>query len=330
MNDSQSLHDGAIVIDGLVISRWSREVFEAMRRGGLTAANCTCSVWEGLRGTMENLAAWRGWFREYDDLITQVHSADDVERAKREGRVGIILGWQNTSALEDRVEFVELFAALGVRVMQLTYNTQNLVGSGCWESRDGGLSDFGRDVIDEMNRAGVLVDLSHVGTKTTDDAIRHSARPVAFTHCCPAALLDHPRNKSDEEMRFIAERGGFVGVATYTPFLPWQDESTVDRCVEVFEHVIDVVGEDHVGLGTDFTEGQDVAFFDWLRRDKGSGRVLVPGEVRVPPGPKGLETLADYPNLTAAMLRRGWSPRRVEKIMGGNWLRLFREVWPGS
>ena len=330
MNEGRSPQDGAVVIDGLVISRWSRGVFEAMHRGGLTAANCTCSVWEGFRGTMENIAKWRRWFREHDDIITQVHGAHDIDRAGREGRVGIILGWQNTSALEDRAEFVELFAALGVRVMQLTYNTRNLVGSGCWESRDGGLSDFGRDVIDEMNRVGVLVDLSHVGAKTAHDAIRHSARPVAFTHCCPAALLDHPRNKSDEEMRFIAERGGFVGVATYTPFLPWKDESTVDQCVEVFEHAINVAGEDHVGVGTDFTQDQDLAFFDWLRRDKGTGRVVVPGAARVPPAPKGLETLADYPVLSAAMLRRGWSARRVEKVMGGNWLRLFREVWAGA
>ena len=192
--------------------------------------------------------------------------------------------------------------------MQLTYNTQNLVGSGCWESRDGGLSDFGRDVIDEMNRAGVLVDLSHVGAKTTEDAIRHSAKPVAFTHCCPIAFLDHPRNKTDAEMRLIAERGGFVGVATYTPFLPWHDETTVEQCVEVFEHVIDVAGEDNVGLGTDFTEGQDVAFFEWLGRDKGVGRNLMAGTKRVPPGPKGLETLADYPNLTDAMLRKRLEP----------------------
>ena len=164
----------------------------------------------------------------------------------------------------------------------------------------------------------MLVDLSHVGAKTTEDAIRHSAMPVAFTHCCPIAFLDHtPGTRPTAEMRLIAERGGFVGVATYTPFLPWHDETTVDQCAEVFEHVIDVAGEDHVGLGTDFTEGQDVAFFEWLGRDKGIGRNLMAGTKRVPPGPKGLETLADYPNLTDAMLRRGWSPRRVEKIMGG-------------
>ncbi len=321
------LHGDAVVIDGLVISRWSRAVFEEMHAGGLTAANCTCSVWEGFRDTMTNITRWQRWLRENDDLLLQVHTTDDIRRAKREGRVGIILGWQNTSALEDRVEFVELFKRLGVGVMQLTYNTQNLVGSGCWESQDAGLSDFGRDVIDEMNRVGVLVDLSHVGAATSRDAVAHSAKPVAYTHCCPTGLKDYPRNKTDAELRRVAERGGFIGVATYPPFLPWGDETTVDHCVEVFEYVIDVVGEDAVGIGTDFTQDQDVAFFEWLRADKGHGRVLVPGRARVPKLPAGLERLRDFPNLTAAMERRGWAEARIRKVLGENWLRFLGEVW---
>ena len=325
--DPAALHDDAILIDGLIISRWSRSVFEEMRAGGVTAANCTCSVWEGFRDTMENVAQWKRWLREHDDLLLQVHCTGDIRRAKREGRTGIILGWQNTSALEDRAEFVEVFRDLGVRVMQLTYNTQNLVGSGCWESRDGGLSDFGRDVIDEMNRCGVLADLSHVGPKTSADAVGHSAKPVAYTHCCPSGIMEHPRNKSDHEMRAVAERGGFVGVATYPPFLPWGDETTVDQCVEVFEYVIDVVGEDAVGIGTDFTQDQEVSFFEWLRSDKGHGRLLVPGTPRVPRLPKGLATIKEFPNLTAAMAIRGWSGTRIRKVLGENWLRFLGEVW---
>ena len=325
--DPADLHEDAILVDGLIISKWSRAVFEEMRAGGVTAANCTCSVWEGFRSTMENVAQWKRWFREHGDLLVQVHSTADVRRAKREGRTGIILGWQNTSALEDRAEFVEVFRDLGVRVMQLTYNTQNLVGSGCWESRDGGLSDFGRDVIDEMNRCGVLVDLSHVGPKTSAEAVAHSAKPAAYTHCCPSGIMEHPRNKSDAEMRAVVERGGFVGVATYPPFLPWGDETTVDRCVEVFEYVIDVAGEDAVGIGTDFTQDQDVSFFEWLRRDKGHGRLLVPGTPRVPRLPEGLATIGEFPNLTAAMVRRGWSETRIRKVLGENWLRFLGEVW---
>ena len=325
--DPTALHRDAILIDGLIISKWSRSVFEEMRAGGVTAVNCTCSVWEGFRATMENVAQWKRWFREHDDLLVQVHRTDDVRRAKREGRTGIILGWQNTSALEDRAEFVEVFRDLGVRVMQLTYNTRNLVGSGCWESRDGGLSDFGRDVIDEMNRCGVLVDLSHVGPRTSADAVAHSAKPVAYTHCCPSGIMEHPRNKSDAEMRAVVERGGFIGVATYPPFLPWGDETTVDQCVEVFEYVIDVAGEDAVGIGTDFTQDQDVSFFEWLRRDKGHGRLLVPGTPRVPRLPEGLATIGELPNLTAAMARRGWTGTRIRKVLGENWLRFLGEVW---
>ncbi len=326
MSDN-ALHDDAIIIDGLIISRWSREVFQEMRDGGLSAANCTCSVWEGFRDTMVNITRWQRWFRDHDDLITPVLTTGDIARAKKEGRVGIILGWQNTSALEDRVEFVELFKRLGVGVMQLTYNTQNLVGSGCWESQDAGLSDFGREVIDEMNRVGVMVDLSHVGAATSREAIEYSKKPVAYTHCCPTGLKDYPRNKTDEEMKHIVDNGGFVGVATYPPFLPWGDETTVEHCVEVFDYVINVVGEDAVGVGTDFTQDQDVEFFQWLRADKGHGRVLVPGTPRVPKLPRGFDRLKDYGKLTAAMERAGWKESRIRKVMGENWMRMLKEVW---
>ena len=325
--DTAQVHQDAIVIDGLVVSKWSRQVFEDMHRGGLTAANCTCSVWEGFHDTTVNIARWKQWFNEHSDILLQVYSTADIERAKQESKVGIFLGWQNTYALEDRVEFVQLFQELGVRVMQLTYNTQNLVGSGCWESCDRGLSDFGRDVIDEMNRTGVLVDLSHVGPTTSEDAVKHSRAPVAFTHCCPTGIMDHPRNKTDEQLRMAADHGGFVGVATYPPFLPWGNDTTLDNCIDVFEYMINVIGEEHVGIGTDFTQDQDLAFFQWLRRDKGTGRSLVPGTVSVPQLPEGLARLRDYPNLTAAMAKRGWSETRIRKVLGENWLRLLRDVW---
>jgi membrane dipeptidase len=320
-----TLHDDLVVFDGLVISKWSREVFEDMRKGGLSGANCTCSIWEGFRGTMENLARWQGWFAEHDDILLQVRKASDIRRAKDEGKVGIVLGWQNITAIEDRLEFLALFKALGVGVVQLAYNTQNLVGSGCYESEDGGLSDFGREAIDEMNRLGMLVDLSHVGARTSADAIAYSKKPVCYSHVCPSALKDHPRNKSDEELRFIAEHGGFVGVTMFPAFLPKGKHSTVDDYVEVIEHVIEVIGEDRVGFGTDFTQGYGPDFFEWLSLDKGYARRVVDfGELVYP---EGLRTLTDFPNLTAAMERRGWPESRIRKIMGENWVRLLGEVW---
>lgn len=326
--DADALHRDAIVIDGLEPCKWSREVFEDMRRGGLTAVNCTCSIWENFRASMEALAQWKKWFGEHDDILLQVHTTADILRAKQENKTGIILGWQNTYGIEDRIDFLKVFKDLGVGIMQLTYNTRNLVGSGCWETNDGGLSDFGREVVEEMNAVGILVDLSHVGPKTSDDAIRHSKKPVAYTHCGPAGLKEHPRNKTDEQLKFIADRGGFVGYATYPPFMPQGQDATVEHCVEALEYLINLVGEDAVGIGTDFCQGHDESFFEWLSHDKGYARRLIPPRPGgVPTMPEGLRTIGEFPNLTRTMVKRGWSESRIRKILGENWLRLLKEVW---
>ena len=320
-----SLHDRLIVFDGLIVSSWSRSVFDDMGRGGLTAANCTCSVWEGFQATMTNIAQWKRWFQEHGDRILQVYTVDDINRSKREGKTGIILGFQNTSAFEDNLGYIGLFKELGIGIVQMTYNTQNLVGCGCYETRDGGLSDWGREVVAEMNRLSILCDLSHVGPKTSEDVILTSKQPVAYSHCLPAGLKAHPRNKSDEQLRFIAERGGLVGVTMFPPFLRRGSKSTVDDYVEAIEYVCNICGEDQVGIGTDFTQGYGLPFFDWITHDKGHGRRLTNfGDII---NPEGLRTIGEFPNLTAAMERRGWPESRIEKIMGENWLALLRTVW---
>ena len=323
--DAAQIHKDAIVFDGLIVAKWGQQVFEDMHRGGLTAANCTCSVWENFRSSIDNLAQFKGWFHEYDPLLVQVYTTEDIRRAKAAGKVGICLGWQNTSGMEDRLDYLQLFRELGVGIIQLTYNTQNLVGSGCYESDDGGLSDFGKEVVREMNRLGMLCDLSHVGPNTSRDVIKHSKQPVAYSHVLPASLKAHPRNKSDDQLRFIVDHGGFVGVTMFASFLKRGADSTIDDFVEALEYVIDLVGEDRVGIGTDFTQGHGSDFFDWITRDKGTARKLVDvGDVYTP---KGLETLRDYPNLTAALVRAGWDPSRIRKVLGENWLNLLREVW---
>ena len=317
-----------IIIDGLVVSKFSRELFEDMAPGGVTAANCTCSVWENFSQTMANISQWNQWFREHGDIITKITSVDDIRKAKSNGKVGIILGWQNTSAIDTDIRNLELFYNLGVRVVQLTYNTQNLVGSGCWETHDGGLTDFGRHAIDEMNRLGMLVDLSHVGPLTSDQAIKYSSSPVAYTHCCPM-LLEHPRNKTDDQLRTIVNHGGFVGFASYTPFLPKGPDTTIDDCIEGVEYLINLIGEDNIGLGTDWIQDQDMAFFDYISADKGLGRLTTKGfqHFKLPAMPKGLETLGDYQNFIPAMERAGWSETRIRGVLGGNWLKFLDEVW---
>ncbi|MGH8428908.1 MAG: membrane dipeptidase, partial [Solimonas sp.] len=246
-------------------------------------------------------------------------------KAKEDGKVGIILGWQNACGIEDRLDLLPLYKELGVSVIQLTYNTQNLVGSGCWEEHDGGLSGFGREVVDSMNRLGILVDLSHVGPRTSSDAIAYSKRPCAYTHVAPRGAFDHPRNKSDAQLREIVDRGGFVGVATYPPFMKTGADTTLDDCVDLFEYMIGVCGEENVGIGTDFTQGHDDAYFDWLRQDKGYARRANPGRGKAPTV-KGMETLADYGRLTEAMERRGWKESRTRRVLGENWLRFLAET----
>lgn len=321
-----SLHQESLVIDGLIISSWERSVFEDMRRAGLAAANCTVSVWEGFSATVANIARMKHMIRDNSDLLTLVRTTGDIERARDADKTGVILGFQNAHAFEDDLGNIEAFADMGVRVVQLCYNTQNLIGTGCYE-RDGGLSGYGREVIAEMNRVGILIDLSHVGPLTSEETIVESKRPVCYSHCLPAGLKAHPRNKTDEQLRFIAERGGFIGVTMFPPFLKRGIEATVDDYVEAIGYVVNLVGEDCVGIGTDFTQGYDQHFFSWITHDKGRHRRLTDfGPVL---NPEGIRTIGELPNLTAAMERAGWPAARIEKIIGRNWLRVFNTVWSG-
>ena len=323
--NAQNLHNQLIVVDGLNVSNWSREIFEDMHKGGVTAANCTCCVWENFRQTMDNIARWKHWFTQNSDLLLQVFSTLDIHRAKSEHKTGIILGFQNVSAFEDRIDYITLFKELGIGIVQMAYNTQNFVGTGCYESKDRGLSDFGQEVVAEMNRVGIMCDLSHVGPNTSRDVIEVSSKPVCYSHCLPAGLKEHPRNKSDAELKFIADRGGFIGVTMFSPFLKKGPDSTVDDYVEAIDYVINLVGEDCVGIGTDFTQNHDQAFFEWITHDKGVARKLTEfGEIK---NPEGIGRISEMPNLTTAMQRAGWPEAKIRKVMGENWVRVLKAVW---
>jgi membrane dipeptidase len=322
--NAAELHQDAIVIDGLIIAKWNRELFEDMKKGGLTAANCTVSIWEGFQNTVNNIVEMNQLITENSDLLRPVHSTRDILRAKEEGKTGIIYGFQNAHAYEDKIGYVEVFKKLGVGIVQLCYNTQNLVGTGCYE-RDGGLSDFGREIVAEMNRVGVMCDLSHVGSKTSEEVILESKKPVCYSHCLPSGLKDHPRNKSDDELKFIADHGGFIGVTMFAPFLRKGIESTIDDYAEAIEYVVNIAGIDQVGIGTDFTQGHDQAFFEMLTHDKGYARRLTRfGKII---NPEGIRTVGEFGNLTETLLRRGFDEASVRKIMGENWVRVLGDVW---
>ena len=323
----KELHRRSIVIDGLNVSRWGEEqVYRHLHEGGLTAINATVAVWEGTQGTLRNIARLYKDLGRYPHYIRQVNCLADIRKARDEGRVGIIFGFQNSSPIEDDLDLVEVFHRLGVRTIQITYNDLNLVGAGCYERQDVGLSQFGVDLVTEMNRVGMVIDLSHVGHRTTMDAIESSTDPVWFSHANPKQLCDHPRNKTDEEVKALVAKGGVVGANSFPTFLAHGYDSTLEDVLDVIDYWVDLVGIDQVGIGLDFTELHTSEWFHWLMAGKRKDSTVFPLPYPIPL-PTGLTRADEMPNLTAGLLRRGYSEEDVQKVMGINVLRLFEMVW---
>ena len=329
MSVASELHRKAIIVDGLNTSNFSDDILHEMNAGGYTAVSCTMALWENFREAMQNIANWYQLIERNDDIVMQIDSVDDVRRAKKVGKTGIIFSWQNTSPLEDKIDHVALFKRLGVGIMQLTYNTQNYSGAGYIESNDSGLTGFGHEVVAEMNRVGVLCDLSHVGDMTAADAIAASNKPASFSHDQARSLKDVPRNKPDHLLKAVADKGGIVGVSIFTPGMPKGNDSTVEDYIASIEHMIDLVGEEHVGIGTDFSQAhaRPGPFQEWASRDKGYARVLTPFGTAKILKPEGIRTIKEMPNVTETMLRAGWTEERILKVLGGNWMRVLDEVW---
>ena len=264
------LYDSSVVIDALNVSNWdSPAVYRSLHDGGVNAINATITVWESYRECMDNIKAWLRRFRTEPRLV-QAMSVRDILDAKEKGNVGVVFGWQNASPIENDLDRLALFHALGVRIIQVTYNERNLLGNGCYERTDEGLSNFGVDAVREMNRLGILIDLSHVGDRTTLDAAELSDQPVACTHANARAFFDHVRNKTDDALGLIAQRGGVIGANAFPPFLRKGFESTLDDYVDAIDDLVERVGIDHVGIGTDFTQDQPKSFFDWIFSQQGT------------------------------------------------------------
>lgn len=329
MTDAAALHADAIVVDGLQCCDFDRPLMEEALRGGITAINHAAILWENFRDGIERITEWNRLFDANADLVLPVRTVADIRAAKASGKLGIIMGWQNTSPLEDRLDYLPVFKTLGIGIMQLTYNTQNYAGAGYLEEKDSGLTGFGRELVSEMNRVGVLCDLSHVGEVTAADAIDHSALPCAITHCLPKGLKDVARNKPDALFRRCAGKGGVIGVSLFGPGLAAGNDATVSDVVDAIAYMIDLVGEDHVALGTDFSlnRPRPGPWQEWASKDKGTARVLTEFATAKIGKPKGIERLDEMPNLTAEMHARGWTADRIRGILGGNWMRLLDQVW---
>ena len=319
-----------LTIDGLQYSNWSREIFEQMREGGLDAVHATLVYHETTRETLSRLGEWNRRFEAWPDLIMPVHVPQDIAVAQASGRVGIILGAQNCSPIEDDIDMVEVMRDLGLMIMQLTYNNQSLLACGCYEAEDSGITRFGRQVIREMNRVGMVIDMSHSAERSTLEAIEISERPVIISHANPESFHPAKRNKSDKVLKAIAESDGLLGFSAYPFHLHNGSDCTLTEYCEMIARTADLMGVEHLGIGTDLCQNQPVSILEWMRNGRWSKDMdYGEGSASNADWPRPLSWLRDsrdFPNLIAGLRKVGMSEDEVAGIMGKNWVALLERA----
>ena len=325
---SSNKKDEFLIIDGLNVSNWESEnVYRDLNKGNVNAINATTATWENYSQTLDNIAVWYSKFNSRTD-ISLIRKVDDIFKASDNGQVGIIIGFQNASPIENNLDYLYTFNELNVKIIQFTYHERNLLGNGCYERVDEGITNFGIDAIKIMNEVGILIDLSHVGIVTTMETIDYSEKPIAITHANPKSYHNVPRNKTDEALKLMASKGGIVGVTAIAPFLKKGDASTVEDYVDAISYTVDLVGIDHVGVGTDFTQDQPEEFWKYIGSQQGTKFPSTFTDVTTPANyPINFETPDKFPVLIDTMGRKGFSSKEIAKILGLNWIRVFQEVW---
>ncbi len=341
----RSLYGRSLVIDatgspGDFMEGWPREhslltaeELAQIAESGVTAVDVTVSD-PGLEETIANIAGWHGAVANHPGQLLLVRSVADIREARDSNRLGVILGFQHTEMMGRDLGWLNRFNDLAVRTIQLTYNKRNLMGDGCLEPADAGLSKLGLEAIERMNAIGIAVDLSHCGQRTTREAIEISMKPPLITHSGCRALHDNPRNKEDATLRAMADKGGVVGIY-FMPFLgengsPWATEAMV---LDHVDHALNVCGENHVGIGTDGpvpTVRESQEFFDLMKeveKQRADAGVQAPGEQGRFPYIQELNHPRRIEQLAQGMSRRGHPERVIEKVIGANFYRAYSEIW---
>lgn len=319
-----------LLIDALQFSKPSRERFEEWRAGGLSAVHVTTAIWENSTETMREIGRWHRLFEEHSDIIAPARTVADIEDAAATGRTAVVLGFQNSTPFESDLDLVGAFREAGVRIAQLTYNTQNSAGAGCWEGDNAGLSrTYGKNLIKEMNEVGMMVDVSHCNERTILEAFEASEKPVAITHANPIEIVGTDvelpfRNKSTQVLKEMAAQGGVIGLSMYPRIAPKGEACTIDDFVDMIKWTVDLIGVEHVGLGSDFYMGHADEEILWWRQGRWSRTSMVPvsGFVEFP---QWFDSSRGYPRVLARMAEAGLSEQEVAAIAGGNWSRIFAE-----
>ena len=339
MDKLDALIAESIVIDDLCEFKpdvtTGMEEFKLGQSSGITLAAPTIGsvvAEESHQSSLKGLARLNAGINKHADKVLMVRNYSDIEKAKRESKIGILPAFQNSTAIGTDLNRLDLFYALGVRQIQLTHNLRNWVGDGCTERTQAGLTHFGVELVEKMNEMGIIVDAGHCGYQTTLDAIDISSKPIVFSHTNCMALCKHPRNKTDEQIKALAAKGGVMGISSFNWFVSDNPRSSLDDLLAHYEYVIDLVGPDHVGIGTDFeltgypgVDG-DKMWTEHLRIYSEQERRTL--KVRWPPFIEEVDNAGRYKTIAEGLLARGHSKKVVKKILGLNFQRVFREILP--
>lgn len=316
-------------IDALQYCNWSEEVFRQLRQGGLDAIHVTIAYHETFRETVANLTQWNAYFERHSDLICPGYTAGDIDRARETGRTAVFFGFQNPSPIEDDIGLVEVWHRLGARFMQLSYNNQSLLATGCYEDEDPGITRMGRQVIAEMNRVGLVIDMSHSADRSTVQAAELSTRPITVTHANPYAWQNARRNKRPPVIEAIVSGGGMFGFSLYPHHLAGGSDCTLEGFCAMIADTVERYGISHFGIGSDLCQGQPDSVVEWMRVgrwskeiDFGEGSAAAPG---FPPQPVWFRDNRDFPNLATGLAAVGFDRDEIDALLGGNWYRFFAE-----
>lgn len=316
-------------IDNLQYCNWSPKVFAQLREGGVDAIHVTIAYHENFRETVLNFERWNRWFEDYPDLIMRGLWAGDIDVARAAGKTAVFFGFQNPSPIEDDIGLVEIVHTLGARFMQLSYNNQSLLATGCYEAEDPGITRMGRQVIAEMNRVGLVVDMSHSADRSTIEAAEISQRPIAITHANPHDWHPALRNKRDDVIRAVTESGGMLGFSLYPHHLKGGSDCTLQSFCEAIARTAERYGTSQIGIGSDLCQDQPDSVVEWMRVgrwskeiDYGEGSAAAPG---FPPQPEWFRDNRDFGNIEEGLRSVGMNADEVAGIMGRNWYRFYAE-----
>ena len=317
-------------IDNLQYCNWSREIFQINRDAGLDAVHVTIVYHEDYDEFLDRLKQWQIYFKENSDLIFMGKDFKDIEKAKKEGKTAIFFGFQNCSPIEDDINLVQKVHEHGCRFMQLTYNNQSLLATGCYEKTDSGVTNFGKETIKEMNRVGIVIDMSHSAEKSTFDAIDLSLKPIAITHANPLFWHKAKRNKSNDLLKALSESGGMLGLSLYSHHLKNGKDCSLQSFCEMVAKTADIMGTKKIGIGSDLCLNQPDNIVEWMRngtwtktKNYGEGSKNKPG---FPEQPKWFEDARGFKNLEIGLKEIGFKDQEIDDILGNNWFRFYKEI----